>query len=232
MSKLITFVSSYDGFKDIENLRPYPAKIPEWYKNIPIDIDQEEGYNRKLIPNMRTSKTCPSFFDIFTEGFILPAHTDMWFRVDEDGQFEWQVANNTFTIEIHNNYQLVEHIKSPIKQVFKIIYPWHVIVPKGYSIRQLPLFWDFNPDWHIAYGVFKADRIPEIALQLNFTSENNEIYIKAGTPLCQYVPFKREDYKMDIGNYKKYHNYIWESWHRASTSFKHSYRKNIERWDK
>ena len=232
MSKDITFVSSFDGFNEIENLRPYPAKIPEWYKNIPIDIDQEEGYNRKLIPNMRTSKTCPSFLDIFTEGFILPAHTDMWFRVEENGQFEWQVANTSFHIETHNNHQLVNHIKSPIKQVFKIIYPWFVVVPKGYSIRQLPMFWDYNPDWHIAYGTFKADRIPEIALQLNFTSEKNEIFIKAGTPLCQYVPYKRESFNIKIGNYKKYHNYIMESWHRASTSFKHSYRKNIERWEK
>lgn len=232
MSKDITFVSSFDGFNEIENLRPYPAKIPEWYKNIPIDIDQEEGYNRKLIPNMRTSKTCPSFLDIFTEGFILPAHTDMWFRVEENGQFEWQVANTSFHIETHNNHQLVNHIKSPIKQVFKIIYPWFVVVPKGYSIRQLPMFYDYNPDWHIAYGTFKADRIPEIALQLNFTSEKNEIFIKAGTPLCQYVPYKRESFNIKIGNYKKYHNYIMESWHRASTSFKHSYRKNIERWEK
>ena len=39
MSKLITFVSSYDGFRDIEELKPYPSlqKIPQWYKDIPLD---------------------------------------------------------------------------------------------------------------------------------------------------------------------------------------------------
>lgn len=230
--KEITFVSSYKGFSNIKELQPYPATIPQWYKDIPIDVKKNNEFNSKIIPNLRTAKTCPSFLDIFTEGYILPAHTDMYFRVEDDGTLEWKTANPSFTIELHNNNQLVNHIKSPIKQVFKIIYPWHVIVPKGYSIRQIPMLWDYNPDWHIAYGTFKADRIPEIALQLNFTSTNNEIYIKAGTPLCQYIPYKRESLKFKIGDYNKYDNYIWESWHRASTSFKHSYRKNIERWIK
>lgn len=233
MSKLITFVSSYDGFKDIEELRPYPAlkNIPQWYKDIPLDIDNNK-YKSKLIPNLRTAKTCPSFIDILQEGFILPAHTDMHFRVEDDGTIEWKTANPSFNIELHNNNQFVNHTNTPIRQVFKIIYPYHVIVPKGYSIRQMPLIWDYNKDWHISYGTFKADKIPEIALQLNYTSTNNEIYIKAGTPLCQYIPYKRESFKMEIGDYKDYHDIIWQSWHRASTSFKHSYRRNIERWNK
>ena len=113
MSKLITFVSSYDGFRDIEELRPYPAlkNIPQWYKDIPLDIDNNK-YKSKLIPNLRTAKTCPSFIDILQEGFILPAHTDMHFRVEDDGTIEWKTANPSFNIELHNNNQFVNHNSS------------------------------------------------------------------------------------------------------------------------
>ena len=50
MSKLITFVSSYDGFRDIEELKPYPSlqKIPQWYKDIPLDVKKEDFLKKYL----------------------------------------------------------------------------------------------------------------------------------------------------------------------------------------
>ena len=123
------------------------------------------------------------------------------------------------------NHQYVNHVQGDVKHVFKLTYPYNIIVPKGYSIRQIPMFYDYNPEWHLAYGIFEADKMPEISVQLLYTSEDNEVVIKAGTPLGYYVPFKREKFSMEIGDYNEYRTKILEGWHRGVTAFKNSSRK-------
>ena len=229
----IVFVSEYDGFDNIKELRPYPASefMPDWFRQMPAEVKLPaedftvDGYIRKKIPNIRTAKLCPSFVDIYNEGFVLPAPCDIWLRVEEDGTWEYRLSNPLFSMEDHGNHQYVYHNKGNVKHVFKLTYPYNIIVPKGYSIRQIPMFYDYNPEWHLAYGIFEADKMPEISVQLLYTSEDNEVVIKAGTPLGYYVPFKREKFSMEIGDYNEYRTKILEGWHRGVTAFKNSSRK-------
>jgi hypothetical protein len=188
----IVFVSEYDGFDNIKELRPYPASefMPDWFRQMPAEVKLPaedftvDGYIRKKIPNIRTAKLCPSFVDIYNEGFVLPAPCDIWLRVEEDGTWEYRLSNPLFSMEDHG-----------------------------------------NPEWHLAYGIFEADKMPEISVQLLYTSEDNEVVIKAGTPLGYYVPFKREKFSMEIGDYNEYRTKILEGWHRGVTAFKNSSRK-------
>lgn len=227
-SKEVVFVSRYKGFDKIEELRPYPAHkyAPAWYKKMPGDHGRTLGIPDKLIPNLRTVKLCPSFHEVFSEGFILPAPCDLYLSVNDDA-WTWRTANHNFGFEIHDNDQMISYLPGDagVRQVFKFLYPYEIIAPKGYSIRQIPMIYDFNKDWHVGYGIFEADRLPEIALQIYYTSDKDEILIKAGTPLCYYVPFKREKFKLKIGSFKKFETWINASQHRAFTSFKLSYRR-------
>ena len=225
----IIFVTEYEGFANIKELRPYPASeyMPEWFRKLPADIKlpnegfSEEGHISKIMPNVRTAKLCPSFTTIYNEGFVLPAPCDIFLRVDDNGDWEWKVANPLFGVEEHGDHQYANH-EPNVKKVFKLIYPYQLIVPKGYSIRQVPMFYDWNKDWQVAYGVFEADKIPEIAIQILYTSDKEEVVIKAGTPLCYYVPYKRESYSMVIGDYKEHKDKILEGWHRGVTTFKNA----------
>lgn len=229
----IIFVTEHEGFENIKELRPYPASeyMPQWFKDMPTEVKSTEADNsitdhiRKKIPNIRTAKLCPSFTDIHNEGFILPAPCDIWLRVEEDGTWEYRLSNPTFSMEDHGNHQYVNHVENNVKHIFKLTYPYNIIVPEGYSIRQVPMFYDYNPDWHIAYGILESDKAPEISLQILYTSEDNEILIKAGTPLCYYVPYKRTNYSMKIGKYRLYRTKILEGWHRGTSSFKNSSKK-------
>lgn len=229
----VTFVTEHEGFDNIKELRPYPASeyMPEWFKQVPSEVKLAEGDNsisdhvRKKIPNIRTVKLCPSFSDIYNEGFILPAPCDIWMRVEEDGEWEYRLSNPSFSMEDHGNNQYVNHVNNDVKHIFKLTYPYNIIVPDGYSIRQVPMIYDYNPDWHVAYGVVESDKAPEVSIQILYTSKENEVLIKAGTPLVYYVPFKRTKYTMNIGDYKDYSSKISEGWHRGTTSFKNSSRK-------
>tara|TARA_X000000950_G_scaffold162700_1_gene198911 strand:- start:3426 stop:4103 length:678 start_codon:yes stop_codon:yes gene_type:complete len=224
--KTITFVSRLIGFDRIKELQPYPAYkyAPKWFKQMPTDISEK----RSLIPKLRTAKLCPSFHEIFQEGFILPAPCDIWLSYKDD-QWAWKVSNQNIAIEIHDNDQMVKYLpkEAGIKQVFKLLYPYEIIVPKGYSIRQIPMAYDFNKDWYVGYGQFDGDKLPEVAIQIFYISDQEEILIEAGTPLCYYVPFKREKFKIVIGSFKKFESWIAETQHRAFTSFKRSYRRWI-----
>ena len=224
--KRITFVSRLIGFDRIKELQPYPAYkyAPNWFKNMPTDHADQ----RSLIPTLRTAKLCPSFHEVFQDGFILPAPCDIYLSYKDDG-WAWKTSNHNIAIEIHDNDQMVKYLPDDagVKQVFKLLYPYEIIVPKGYSIRQIPMAYDFNKDWYVGYGQFDADKLPEVAIQIFYISDQEEILIEAGTPLCYYVPFKREKFKINIGSFKKFETWIAETQHRAFTSFKRSYRRWI-----
>ena len=45
----------------------------------------------------------------------------------------------------------------------------------------------------VGYGQFDADKLPEVAIQIFYISDEEEIWIEAGTPLCYYVPLKEKN---------------------------------------
>ena len=180
---------------------------PRWFKKISANVPTLGNYGFKILNRARTVKTCPSFVDVFQEGYVIKAPQDYLFKVQADGTWMWKspvVFKNEFAediqAEIHEDEQYLDHLPPGhnIKKIFKIVLPWNIHVPKGYSIRQIPMPFDFNEDWHVSYGVMKADRILQINLQLNFTSDKEEILIKQGTPLCVYIPFKREKFNIKV----------------------------------
>lgn len=189
---------------DFPELYPQPSRnfIPKWYKNMPInDIEEtEKTLAPKLFPYYRTIKTCPSFIEIFNEGFVIVSPCDMWFKVSNNGEWAYETSSNIVDIEPHHETQFTKYAPdtSNVKMIFKIVMPWYAVAPKGYSLRQLPLIYDYNPDWHIPYGVIRADNYYSLNPQILITSKNEEILIKRGEPLYCLVPYKREKFKMDI----------------------------------
>jgi hypothetical protein len=202
--KELIFTTEIDGMTEILDARPKPARefIPKWYKNIPADIPERSVnpnfFVSKLKTNFKTAKTCPSFPSVFNEGYIVTAPCDIHLGF-VNNQFFMDQSNKDIWLELHDHDQMTNHIPGrPIRGIFKITTRWQCIAPKGYSVRYLPLFWDFNKDWTASYGVIEHDKMHQLNVQLLYTSDKDEILIKQGTPLVQLVPFKREDFKYTI----------------------------------
>jgi hypothetical protein len=125
----------------------------------------------------------------------------------ETNTWEWSMGrpdpSNPFFAEPHSNAQMLDHVDVSFQgvdasYVFKFFCPWKIITPKGYSILQLPMFYEFNKEFSVAPGVIHTDSHHDVNPQVFYHGSGEPIFIKIGTPLFQVIPFKREAYDVDI----------------------------------
>ena len=243
---LVEFSTPFKGLEKIPSCRPQPAKnfIPKWFenlsptidvipdtrKNILRELDTVEDSIGRLKPKMKTVKTCPSFAMLFHSGWVIPAHTDMYLRWDVQGGYAWETPYEKYEIQIHDDEQMVNHLPpaANASKVFKIISPWFVKTAPGYSMYQLPMFYHYNPDWYIPFGVLETDKHPVLNHQVIMTTDKYEVVIKQGEPLAHYLPFKREEYDMNIVPWtNKWDDLVEENVVKIHGKFRGGYYKNV-----
>lgn len=214
--------SIHPDLKGIKEIEPVPAKsiIPEWYKKISITSDEN-------LRN-RTIKACIPVLDAVTAGYLLRLPQDMVIQQnlkDDDGNprtsvsfglegNQWIFAkgyNLNNGAEPHNVDQVggkdtFYSKKTQNQGVPKILNPWVIKTPPGYSCIFLPpLHRETNDIFQILPGVVDTDIFPQqVNFPFHFNAEKNKdlkIILKMGTPYVQVIPFKRETWKMST-NYK------------------------------
>jgi len=230
---VIEFISKYKYLKDIEEIRPVPAHkfIPEWWKNAPYS-HSESRYNLEdgLV------KQCPMFPELFSSGYILPMWADTVLSL-KDGRWSAKCGkkDSPFQIGLFGNDQFVDYANyrfngfSP-KAVFQFVNPWEIKTTKGYSVFQFPLFYHFNNDFSVLPGTYDAHAVETDKLEVAYFGDQEEIFIKRGTPLVHYIPYKKEkiDYIIRDSNEKDEEIFLKNRMDRLS-SFKSLYAKTRNR---
>ncbi len=115
-------------------------------------------------------------------------------------QYEWETPSQEFFFETHGNNQFLDFMpesKKDWKFVWKPHCPWNMKTPKGYSVFQLPMTYEFNPDFEVMSGIIDTDIHHEINQQI-VQKRMGTIEIKRGTPLCMYLPFKRDKFNLEV----------------------------------
>lgn len=215
-NKIIEFSAHEDYFAFKEDY-PIPAKIniPEWYKKL------EHTLLKKTI------KGCMPFLDTLTSGYILKMPQDFNLRHNVDNKNEQgEVFKDSFqTYGLHDRSELLhaKHINlnsgidnHPIIQVegapfieknknlpfYKILNPWKIKTPKGYSCLFVPPLNNSDDRFSIIPGIVDTDTFPN---EINFPIVINgdkypvlETTIKKGTSYVQIIPFKRDSWKMKL----------------------------------
>ena len=194
-TKSITFTDTIGVAKEYA---PKPAIhfIPAWYK------EMEASFPKKRTPeSLTTIKKCIPVLDAITAGYIIVAPCDVYVSVkDGEPQYHSAIPN---LIQFHPRKQAYKH---PVVNDFKFpkwMNPWAIKTPKGYSTLFLPPMHNPNPWFQVMEGVVDTD---EYFASVNFPfvlkNPTYEGLIPAGTPMVQVIPFKRESWKMKIGNEK------------------------------
>jgi len=198
----VEFISDIPGLTLIDECIPKPIQkfIPDWWKDFP-NKKTTHSINETIFGN---AKVCPSFVDYFSNGFVIPMWVDSYLYYDNEKEiYSWRTACNEFQWQTHSNDQYINHVSHKYMGkdsyfVFKILCPWRVITNKGYSLYQLPTFYEFNEDFSAIPGVRDSENYHEMNIQILIHSTKKEIFIPRGTPLAHFIPFKKEKINYEI----------------------------------
>ncbi len=212
LNNVITFSASKEFIKNNQDNLPVLTKtnIPEWYKKLTHSYE------------MQTVKGCMPFLDTLTAGYILKIPTD--YKIRHNIEFEGkkragfdsaQQMMNSLAEKININYQgkgefhSTEQLEgSPLVEknknlaFHKILNPWIIRTPPGYSTLFVPPLNNSDDRFSIIAGIVDTDSfVNEINFPITINGDKYEILdtiIERGTPYVQCIPFKREDWKMKI----------------------------------
>ena len=186
---------------DIEQPQPAFKVIPDWYKN----MDSYIGGERKPNGNGHTSATvkkCMPVFDAITAGYIIESPADVYVSLKNGEQyFEWSSLN---LISFHPVEQAPNHPARKPHAYPKWNNHWAIRTPKGYSTLFIqPLHRESL--FTILPGIVDTDTYtPPVNFPFVINDPTFEGIIPKGTPIAQVIPFKRDNWQMEIGLQKDF----------------------------
>lgn len=199
MSESIIFTKTLDVSEDYYP-KPSSQYLPEWYKK----TGGYMGGKKDIIHPGQTNgtiKKCIPVFDALTAGYIITTSYDIFVKKDENGRQGYITSNSNFAIQFHSIMQAPYHPRMNHVDYPKIINPWAIKTPKGYSCLFIPPVHGGNGFFTIAEGFVDTDTYTS---PVNFPFVINDLdfegLIPAGTPICQVIPIKRNSWKIKIGN--------------------------------
>lgn len=192
----VSFYTDIPGLHLSNPIKKSMSYIPKWFKDIKASTDELSS---------ATIKTCPGFIDYFKQGYVVSLWCDVYLNITIQNnklQYEWNVPDGN-KFNVHGQEQFLDHVPKHIAKKTKIILkpdcPWKIITPKGYSVLQLPMYYNYNKDFEVLPGVLHTDVYHTINQQMCIFREG-EFIIKKGTPLATYVPYKREEFTFEMTN--------------------------------
>jgi hypothetical protein len=207
--------SAHEDYFALKEDYPTPIKlnIPEWYKKLEHNIE------------IKTIKGCMPFLDTLTSGYLLKTPQDFYVKHNVENKNEKnEIFKDSFQtfglhdmnhilgaksinlnsgIDVHGIQQLIGSPfvdKNKNLPFYKILNPWKIKTPKGYSCLFVPPLNNADDRFSIIPGIVDTDTFPN---EINFPIVINgdkypilETTIKKGTPYVQIIPFKRDSWKM------------------------------------
>lgn len=214
--KLIKFIADRQV---LEEFWPAPIgkNMPDWWKDMPSygGYNGAEPEEKKLDASATynsTIKRCVPVLDSLSLGYVLRTDKDIFVKISPKADFDnpdeptklefsWRHWDgDTKAVEGHQFGQAKHHPMAklfPGRDVFKMINPWHIITPPGYSTLFIPPMNNPNGYFEVLPGVVDTDTYTN-CVNFPFVMDAKEIetIIPAGTPICQVFPFKRESWKL------------------------------------
>lgn len=204
----ITFIPSIEAFKD-KFLEPKPAvsMVPEWYKSLALYGNSNDEKELHPVNNIGTdgtlvaTKKCMPFFDALTAGYYYLLEDDLHVDLNKDGfptltwKGEVMLIDKRPTLEVpipNNCHQL--H--------FGFRMNWFYKTPPGYSVLVTHPMNRYDLPFFTLSGIVDSD-IWGLPVFFSFFLKRDFIgTIPKGTPIMQYIPFKRDSWELEIDDSK------------------------------
>ena len=146
-------------------------------------------------------------------------------------------SDTMYEMSIHPPEQLTDHLPPDMKDdyiwIAKTLTPWRARTSPGWGMLQLPMQYEYNPDFFAAMGIVHTDHFHELNIQL-YIKHDREFIITKGTPIAMYVPiklYKNLEIEESIGPATQEQFESYETGHRAVFSkFTQGYKALIQQW--
>jgi len=191
----IRFYSMEPGVPEIFPIRP-SSEIKRKWMEIQQDPDPDNG--------PMYTKNCPGIKKLVNTGWVITAPADFFILTNGNGiDFRWREARkfNRGTpswenyIGFHNQHQTELVLDDPsktLKMAVKIDTPWRIAASDDMMLIQLPVTYNNESRFTAATGLFDPRFGHVVNIQLFWHVLEGETLIKAGTPLAQFIPVKRD----------------------------------------
>ena len=174
--------------------QPYPASknIPDWYKALPMKMENK-GFETS------TLKRCMPVLDTMVVGYIIPLCADVEFVVNEDASgLTYKTKFHKNVVEVHRPEQ-ISHDKCPSPLVprppLKFLNYWYIKTPPEYSLLFVQPLNRFESRFTCFSGIVDYPYYLQeyINFPFVFNEKNFSGIIPAGTPLMQVIPIKKDN---------------------------------------
>ena len=166
---------------------------------------QKQMHGEAMTPdNYAHGVTCPATSKVMDSGYILPLPADLIIKTCGDGvNFEYitqkQFVNEQRYVKSHIPEQTVgmrdtiSSNKPVLDWTIKLELPWRVQAHPDLVFMQIPIAYHEEKRFTVPTGIADPSYSYEINLQLFWhVIEEGTYLLKAGTPLCQWVPMHRD----------------------------------------
>lgn len=178
------------------NITPAKTTIPDWYKKIPV-ANKEVDIWRSV-----TAKSCMPFFDSFTTGYTIPLPADINVVIGDDGlpNYSWRESQTQLIIL----RQITPGVTVLIPDEFFQQEPiWNgffsIELPKGYSMLITHPLNRYDLPFVTRTGIVDDFKLHGGNLPF-LLKKGFEGMLEAGTPIAQVIPFKRENWKLELSS--------------------------------
>ena len=224
-------------FEQVKNTYPIvPAKKvrKHWFKNS-VDAYKKTVFEKGNFQQVSGTAKCPGINSIINEGYILRSWFDLTIEsFDNDYELSYNIPQGMDNFCRSENFTKsliswfpgdMEQIAVPVKKtsmktLFKITTPWAVSIPKGWKLLIMPVAYNDDNRFTSTSGILKSGPYCQINPVIEWHVKESKECIKSGTPLCQLIPIRDTDPKVEIKVFdEKFHKHDKQTDYDLSHSY-------------
>jgi hypothetical protein len=175
--------------------KPSLNYVPDWYKKSERWVDSDGP----VISNYSTNqglKHCVPFLEVMTSGYMIELWTDIQVTKTDEGysNLNWLAEPDPLIMRKQSSGALIPRPAGHDKTHYAWVGQFAIKVPKGYSVLLTHPMNRYDLPFNTLSGIIDSDSYYSSGMLPFFLKNNFEGIIKAGTPIAQLFPYKRDSW--------------------------------------
>ena len=220
-------IKFYPENKLVKEVIPPPSvvKVPSWFKNIP---NYQGGAESLIVENGEPNysvKSCLPFIDTFFTGYTFELWCDVQVRqINGNPIFTWGNTNSQMSPIVDRTTAHLPIHDGFLPFTFSWSSHWGIETPKGYSCLFTHPLNRTDLPFITTSGIMDTDKWGIWGNQPFAFKKDWEGILEAGTPIIQFIPFKRESWQSKVLNDFEKSEWAFFEYQRKNSRFRGYYK--------